>query len=60
VADAYLTFDALVEYDWAISENVDLQLTLNIRNITDEIYYGGGIGSPSDIRKFIFTANLNF
>jgi len=60
VADAYVTFDALIEYDWMINENVDLQLTLNIRNITDEVYFGGGIGSPSDIRKFIFTAKLNF
>lgn len=61
VADSYLTFDALFEYEWLLSDEMELLLSLNIRNVTDEIHYGGGgLGAPADTRKFFLSGTLTF
>jgi catecholate siderophore receptor len=59
-APSYVRWDAMIAY-----ENADWALRLNLRNLTDEVYFdglydNGGFALPGTRRSAIFTAEYKF
>lgn len=59
VNEAYVAFDMLLGYDFTIRDDIDFELTLNIRNLFDEEYVERQ-HQPSAPREILLGARVTF